>query len=129
MLNIDHEIVEYKHHEAYSVQDIDDKLNSDSSFTHVSVIHHETTAGVLNPLEETGSMLKDKHPNVKLFVDSMSAAGAYACPVGQWNINCIVSSSNKNYGGAPGFSWLVVDNETLNETKGDLIDFSNFILI
>ena len=119
VLGIANELVEYPHHDAYSVSDIDTKLTEHpDKFTHVSVIHHETTAGVLNPLEETGRMLADRHPKVRLFVDSMSAAGAYACPVKDWNISCIVSSSNKNYGGVPGFSWLVTSHEVLAESKG-----------
>ena len=39
----------YPHSCAYSVEDIDAMLAANPDFTHVSVIHHETTAGVPLP--------------------------------------------------------------------------------
>lgn len=111
-MQIPFESISYPDNAAFAVSDIEQKLK-DGGFSHVSVIHHETTSGVLNPVKDLGLMLRDKFPAVKLLVDSMSAFGAYEAPVAEWNIHAIVSSANKNYEGAPGFSFVICEKEGL----------------
>merc|ERR1719199_2099644 len=57
-LDIETKALEYKDLEAISVEDTLKELRADTSLTHVSVVHHETTAGILNPLEELAKALK-----------------------------------------------------------------------
>merc|ERR1719201_1936721 len=73
-LGIDHDFIEFPDSDAVNVEMVKQKLLADKtkSFTHVSVIHHETTAGVLNPLESLAKTLRAEFPNVGLLVDSMS---------------------------------------------------------
>merc|ERR550514_742284 len=111
-MGIPFESVIYPDNETFVVADIERTLQG-GGFSHVSVIHHETTSGVLNPIRELGLMLRDKFPAVKLLVDSMSAFGAYEAPVAEWNICALVSSANKNYEGAPGFSFVICEKDAL----------------
>jgi hypothetical protein len=66
------------------------------------MIHHETTAGVLNPLEEVCAVL-DAFPGAELplIVDSMSAFGAYEVDLSGKHsaVKYLISSANKNMEG------------------------------
>ena len=44
-------------------------------FTHLAIIHHETSTGMMNPLEEIVDVCQEL--GVKLIVDAMSSYGAY----------------------------------------------------
>ena len=52
------------------LQDVDRELSKDESIRVVAMVHHETSSGMLNPLEEIGSIVK-KHDRVFL-VDATS---------------------------------------------------------
>jgi 2-aminoethylphosphonate-pyruvate transaminase len=82
-------------------------------YTHVAVVHHETTAGVLNPIKDIGNVVKKNMPNCSYIVDSMSAFGAYPVNMIDDSIDYLVSSANKNIEGVPGFSFAICNNELL----------------
>lgn len=108
ILNINFESLDYPDDQAVSAADLKKRLSlpDGASFTHVSMVHHETTAGVLNPLTEVCEILEDHFPEKELFVDSMSAFGAYEVDLAGKHRACkyIVSSANKNLEGVPGRS-------------------------
>jgi 2-aminoethylphosphonate-pyruvate transaminase len=61
--------------EAVSAPQLLAAASADPSITHVAVVHHETTSGVLNPITDIGvGLAKLKHAP-KFIVDSMSAFG------------------------------------------------------
>lgn len=117
-LDIAHDTIVYDDSEALNADDLLKKLRADSSFTHVSLIHHETTAGVLNPLEEMANSLKAEFPKISLIVDSMSGFGAYDLQM-DWGIDVAVSSANKCIEGVPGFSFALCSRDTLEKAEGN----------
>lgn len=82
-------------------------------YSHVAAIHHETTAGVLNPIREIGAAVRAHAPGVGYIVDSMSAFGAYEVDMAADHVDYMVSSANKNIEGVPGFSFAIVDRARL----------------
>ena len=86
-------------------------------FTHVAVIHHETTAGVLNPIRDIGAAVRKHAPGAAYIVDSMSAFGAYEVDMVEDCVDYMVSSANKNIEGVPGFAFAVCNRERL-ESEG-----------
>merc|ERR1719454_71632 len=119
-LGIDHEIIEWQDSDAISVETALTALKEQASvkpFTHLSVIHHETTAGVINPLEDLARSVKAEFPKVQLIVDSMSGFGAYPLRM-DWGVDFVVSSANKCIEGVPGFSFAVCRREYLEQSKG-----------
>lgn len=89
-----------------------------ANVTHVSMVHHETTAGVVNALEEVGHLLKTEYPHLTFMVDSMSAFGAYDAPVKDWGIHYLVSSANKCIEGIPGFAFVICQRNALLSAEG-----------
>ena len=84
-----------------------------TEFTHVACVHHETTAGVLNPVGEIGAAIREHAPGTSFIVDSMSAFGAYDLHMERDNVDYMVSSANKNIEGVPGFSFAVCNRAHL----------------
>jgi 2-aminoethylphosphonate-pyruvate transaminase len=92
---------------------------ADPGVTHVAVVHHETTAGVLNPVAAIGRGLAALPSPPAFIVDSMSAFGAYPAPVAEWRAHFVVSSSNKCIEGVPGFSFALCEGAALRACKGN----------
>jgi 2-aminoethylphosphonate-pyruvate transaminase len=86
-------------------------------YSHVAMVHHETTAGVLNPIREVGAVVREHLPGASFFVDSMSAFGAYDVDMERDHVDYLVSSANKNIEGVPGFSFAIC-NRALLERDG-----------
>eukprot|EP00435_Cladocopium_sp_Y103_P034271 s789_g8.t2 len=90
---INYETLVFEDSEAINVEKVLSSLRQ-SSATHLSLVHHETTAGVINPLEELLRKVKAEFPQIQVLVDSMSGFGAYDLDM-TWGIDFAVSSANK----------------------------------
>ena len=95
---------------------LEQALHSDPDITHVAVIHCETTTGIINPIEAYGKIVKE-HGCIYI-VDAMSSFGAYPVDLKACGIDFLISSSNKNIEGVPGFSFVLANRESLNAAKG-----------
>jgi 2-aminoethylphosphonate-pyruvate transaminase len=91
-------------------------LHADPAITHVAVIHCETTTGMINPIEAYGRIVK-AHKCIYI-VDAMSSFGAYPIDLKSFGIDYLISSSNKNIEGVPGFSFVLARKEELNAVRG-----------
>lgn len=85
-------------------------------FRYVAMVHCETSAGVLNPLEEIGYICQRN--NTGLIVDAMSSFGGIPINVPNIPISFLVSSANKCIEGVPGFSFVVAEIEHLKTCEG-----------
>lgn len=97
-------------------KEIDEYLSVHPEVTHVSVVHCETTTGVLNPLEEIASVVK-KHGKV-LIVDAMSSFGGVPIDMAKLGIDFMISSANKCVQGVPGFGFILARRSLLENCKG-----------
>ncbi len=97
------------------VEKIAEILEGDDSITHVSMVHSETTSGILNNIEEVTRVVKNK--NCTMIVDAMSSFGGMDIPVQQLEIDFLISSANKCIQGVPGFSFIFAKKEALMKTK------------
>jgi len=81
----------------------------------VAMVHHETSSGMLNPLEEIGSLCK---LNGALFiVDCVSSAGAEVIDMEKCHIAFCSSSSSKAIGSYSGLSFVVGKTEEFEKLK------------
>ncbi|XP_033734877.1 2-aminoethylphosphonate--pyruvate transaminase-like [Pecten maximus] len=96
-----------------------DILRADNSFTLVSVVHCETSSGVINPVVEVGSVVRQILPDCVFFVDAMSSFGAIPLDMTAGSVDFMVSSANKCLQGIPGFSYSVARKTALEKCKGN----------
>ncbi|MCP4612380.1 MAG: 2-aminoethylphosphonate--pyruvate transaminase [Planctomycetes bacterium] len=116
VLNIDTITLEYPENTIPNLQEIEDKLTTDNKITTVSVVHCETTTGIINPIREIGELVAKS--GAKYFVDAMSSFGAVPINLSECNIDYLVSSANKCIEGVPGFSFVLSKLSSLMETTG-----------
>jgi len=90
MGGIDVELLECSEREAPTAAAVVAAVKEKGPFTHVGMIHHETTAGTLNPVEEVGAALRSHDAGISFIVDSMSAFGAYDCDLEAGNVAYLV---------------------------------------
>lgn len=95
---------------------VEDVLKSDGNITHISMVHSETTSGLLNNIAAIGELAKKY--NKKFIVDAMSNFGGVDINVPELGITYLVSSANKCIQGVPGFSFIIAKVSDLKETKG-----------
>ena len=113
---IDHTVIKSSESKAVDADNVITALNEDN-YSHVAMIHHETTAGVLNPIEQVGTAVKEC--GAAFIVDSMSGFGAYHVDVHKCNVDYLVSSANKNIEGVPGFAFAIANREKLQAEGGN----------
>ncbi len=81
------------------------------SFTHVAVIHHETTTGRLNDLEALAKLCRPR--SVGLIVDGVSSFGAEKIDFADPCIAAVAATANKCLHGVPGVSFVMVRRAAL----------------
>ena len=91
-------------------------LDENPDITHVSMVHSETTSGILNDIESVAKVVKEKGRT--MIVDAMSSFAGVEIPVADWGIDFIISSANKCIQGVPGFSFIIANIEKLEASKG-----------
>ena len=91
-------------------------LQAHPEVTHVSVVHCDTTTGVLIPIEEIARIVK-KHHKV-LIVDAMSSFGGVPIDMAALGIDFMISSANKCIQGVPGFGFIIARRSLLEQCKG-----------
>ena len=82
----------------------------------MSMVHSETTSGILNDIASVAKVVKTAGRT--FIVDAMSSFGGVDIPVGELGIDFIISSANKCIQGVPGFSFIICRRDKLIESKG-----------
>ncbi len=95
---------------------IEDAFNSDPRITHVAQVHLETSAGLLNPLDEIAAVCQ-RHGK-RLIVDAMSSFGALPIDLRNGGIDALVSASGKCLEGVPGMGFVIVRRTLLEASEG-----------
>ncbi len=91
-----------------------DAALGEKSYTHVSVVHHETTTGRLNRIALLAEVCK-RH-GVSLLLDAVSSFGAEEIDFGDWPIAACAGTANKCLHGAPGVAFVIVRRSGLAES-------------
>ena len=110
------QVMKFEETQAVDPQAVDAFLTENPDVTHVSVVHCETTTGVLNPLEAIAKVVK-KHGKV-LIVDAMSSFGGVPVDMATLGIDFMISSANKCIQGVPGFGFILARRSLLEQCKG-----------
>lgn len=116
VLGIDYVIEKLGDKEEIDLSRVREILETTPDITHVSVVHSETTSGMLNPIEKIGEIVKEFK---KIYiVDAMSSFGGIEIAVDEIDIDFLISSSNKCIQGVPGFSFIICKRESIEKCKG-----------
>jgi len=86
-------------------EDVDKKLAT-GQFDALTLIHNETSTGVMSPLAEI-AVLKKKYPDVMFIVDSVSSMSAVPLEFDDLGIDVLLAGTQKAFAMPPGFAVFV----------------------
>ncbi len=102
--------------EAIDPDEVKKALDADPSIKAVIVTHNETSTGITNDLENISKVAKGQFGKL-LLVDAISSIGSIPCPVDQWDLDVVVSGSQKGWMSPPGLSMLSVSEKAWEAYK------------
>ena len=92
--------------------DVRAALRADRRLSHVAVVHHETTTGLLNPVAEIARVAAAEGRRV--LVDAMSSLFGEPLDITQDGIDFVMASANKCLQGVPGISFVLARRQALD---------------
>jgi aspartate aminotransferase-like enzyme len=96
----------------------------------MTLIHNETSTGVMSPLPEIAAVLR-KYPDVVSIIDTVSSMSALRIPVDELGIDCCIFGVQKAFALPPGLAVFTANEKTLERAKkvegrGYYFDFLEF---
>ncbi len=88
---------------------------SGRTISHLAVVHHETTTGLLNDIKAIGELCG--RYRIDMIVDAMSSFAAVPIQMKEMNVRYLAASSNKNLQGMAGVSFVVAEKNKLEGLK------------
>ncbi|MEG1938092.1 MAG: alanine--glyoxylate aminotransferase family protein [Akkermansia sp.] len=103
---------------------------SGGSYDLVTLVHAETSTGVLNPLQELSAVVR-AFPSVLLAVDVVSSYSAVPLQMDQWGIDVVLAGTQKALALPPGMTICAVSNRAIEraksvEERGFYLDFLEY---
>jgi 2-aminoethylphosphonate-pyruvate transaminase len=108
-------LIEFKWGEYPDLEIIENELKNDKDIGLISMVFHETSTGMINPVHEVGK-LAQKY-NKMYHVDAISAVGGEEVNVKQDNIDFCTGVPNKAVGGQPGVSFICVKRSRIKQIE------------
>jgi 2-aminoethylphosphonate-pyruvate transaminase len=96
--------------------DVDRALGGSPAISHVAVVHHETTTGLLNPVEDVARVAARHRRSV--IVDAMSSLFGEPLSLACEGIDFVVASANKCLQGVPGVAFVIGRRSALEALAG-----------
>jgi 2-aminoethylphosphonate-pyruvate transaminase len=96
--------------------DVARALREHPEISHVAVVHHETTTGLLNPVEAIADVAATAGRRV--IVDAMSSLFGEPLDVAREGFDYVTASANKCLQGIPGVSFVLARRTALEALKG-----------
>ena len=113
--------------QAADLKQIEEALKANPAVKTVLVTHNETSTGVTNPLKDIAKLVKSY--DKLIIVDAVSSLSAVSCDVDGWDLDVVVTGSQKGWMLPPGFAfisvsqrgWQAIENCTTPRFYFDLI--------
>jgi aspartate aminotransferase-like enzyme len=87
-----------------------------NEFDLITVVHNETSTGVMNPIKEIAEVMKD-FPEVIFAVDAVSSLSGVKIEADKLGIDVLLASSQKAFGLPPGLSICMVSDKAFEKSK------------
>jgi len=109
---------------------LDEKLST-GEYDLVTLVHNETSCGMMNPLEKIMQVLS-KYPNVISVIDTVSSFSVVPIPKDEWAIDVILTGSQKALALPPGLALFTVSDRAFSRaekitSRGYYFDFIEFL--
>jgi 2-aminoethylphosphonate aminotransferase len=113
---IPHVPIGFEWGEELDLKKIEDVVRRDRSICCLVLVHHETTTGILNPLNEVGELAK--RYNCVFVVDAISSFAGIPIDIHESHADFLLSTSNKCIQGIAGIAFVICRKSALEKIKG-----------
>lgn len=120
---LNHEVFKSPTTRPVDLNALEDKLKA-GRFTHLALVYHETTTGLLTDLPAIGRICR--RLGVVTVVDAVSAYAGIPMDLAALNVDFMASTSNKNIQGMAGIAFVICRRERLAATAS--IPMRNYYL-
>ncbi len=86
-------------------------LDAHRDLTHLALVHHETTTGMLNPAKEIAALARRR--GLEVILDAISSLGCLPIDLREDAFDYVVGTANKCLQGMPGLAFVIVRREAL----------------
>jgi aspartate aminotransferase-like enzyme len=100
---------------AITAEAIDKELRK-GGYDAITVVHNETSTGVLNRMDEIADVLR-KYPDVTFLVDAVSSMAGVRIPVDEWRIDVCLAGLQKAFALPAGLTVTSVSSRVLEKAK------------
>ncbi len=111
-INVSSRLIECDVKNKITLKDVEKNYNRES---HIAVVHHETSNGIVNNVEEIAEWCKSN--NKIIHIDGISGLGGIPIEMEKLDIDYYVGSSNKCFNAFPGISFVIAKKKTLELCK------------
>lgn len=119
---IEHDVIKVEWGKAVNADQVAQKLKS-QDYRAVYMQASETSTGVAHPVKQIADIVKG-YPNTALVVDGITAVGVVNLPMDSWEIDVLVSGSQKAFQLPPGLSFAALSQKAWGMVeKSDLPKF------
>jgi predicted phosphoserine aminotransferase len=101
--------------DGFTPKQVDEALKN-GDYDAVTLVHNETSTGVMNPLKEIAQIVQ-KYDDVLFIVDAVSSMSGVEIKMDEWGIDFIVASVQKAWALPPGFAILGLSDKALERAK------------
>jgi aspartate aminotransferase-like enzyme len=96
----------------------------------ITVVHNETSTGVISPVGEIAAVARRLSPETLVMVDAVSSFGGVEIPFDEWDLDLCLTSSQKALALPPGLAFCAVHDRVLARAqqvkgRGWYFDFLN----
>jgi aspartate aminotransferase-like enzyme len=99
----------------------------------VTVVHNETSTGVMNPLAEIAAVVK-RHPGVLLAVDAVTSMAVVDLPIDELALDVVFAGTQKGFGLPAGLTVFAVSERALERARAtpnrgyyfDFLDYEKY---
>lgn len=108
-----------------------DQTLATGRYDSMTMIHNETSTGVLSPLPEIAQVMR-KYPEVVFIVDTVSSMSAMPIPLDELGIDCCIFGVQKAFALPPGLAIFTATEKAIErvktvENRGYYFDFVEFV--
>jgi aspartate aminotransferase-like enzyme len=87
-----------------------DEALSQADYDAITLVHNETSTGIMNPIQKIAGMIREKYPDVLILVDAVSGMAGAKIEFDAWGLDVCLAGVQKCFALPPGLTVCAVSD-------------------